>query len=155
VNVVNAARALLLVCVASSAAWAVSRTLGKRFALPLDFGLELAHGKRLFGSHKTWRGLVGGVLAGALAAPLLGLGMALGASFAALALIGDALSSAIKRRLGVPPGVEVFGLDQLPEALLPLIVLARPLGIGVIEIAAVALAFTVLDLCVMPLRHRR
>ena len=52
-NVVNAARALLLACVASSAAWAVSRTLGKR----LDFGLELADDKRLFGSHKTWRGI--------------------------------------------------------------------------------------------------
>ena len=56
-NVVNAARALLLVCVASSAAWAVSPTLGKRFALPLDFGLELADDERLFGSHKTWRGI--------------------------------------------------------------------------------------------------
>jgi hypothetical protein len=73
-NVLNAARALWLVCVTSSAAWAVRRALGKRFALPLDFGLELADGKRLFGSDKTWRGLGVPEIAGAaLALTLLDL----------------------------------------------------------------------------------
>jgi CDP-2,3-bis-(O-geranylgeranyl)-sn-glycerol synthase len=153
-NVLNAATALLLVCVASSAAWAVSRALGKRFAAPLDFGLELADGKRLFGSHKTWRGLAGGTLACALVAPLVGLGAATGAAFGALALLGDALSSAVKRRLALPPGVETLGLDQLPEALLPLMVFAAPLGLGAIDVAVVALVFMVLDILVKPLRHR-
>jgi CDP-2,3-bis-(O-geranylgeranyl)-sn-glycerol synthase len=154
-NVLYAGRALLLVCVTSSAAWAVSRALGQRLAWPLDFGLELADGKRLFGSHKTWRGLAAGTLACALVAPLVGLGAGSGAVFGALALLGDALSSAVKRRLSLRPGVEIIGLDQLPEALLPLTVFAGPLGIGAIEIAAVALAFMLLDLLVMPLRHRR
>jgi hypothetical protein len=93
---------------ASSAAWAVSRELGKRLAAPLDFGLELADGKRLFGSHKTWRGLAGGILACALVAPLVGLGAATGAASGALALLDDALSSAVKRRLALPPGVEAL-----------------------------------------------
>jgi CDP-2,3-bis-(O-geranylgeranyl)-sn-glycerol synthase len=150
----NAARALLLVCVASSAAWAASRALGRRLATPLDFGLELADGRRLLGSNKTWRGLAAGVLACALAAPFLELDVGTGAGFGAAALLGDALSSAAKRRLALPPGAEVLGLDQLPEALLPLVLFSRALGIGAVEIAAVALLFTILDVLVAPLRHR-
>jgi CDP-2,3-bis-(O-geranylgeranyl)-sn-glycerol synthase len=151
----NAARALLLVCVASSAAWAASRTLGRLLAAPLDFGLELADGRRLLGSHKTWRGLAAGVLACALAAPFLELDVAIGAGFGAAALVGDALSSAVKRRLALRPGAEVLGLDQLPEALLPLVLFSRALGIGAVEIAAVALLFTILDVLAAPLRHCR
>jgi hypothetical protein len=154
-DIANAARALLLVCIASSAAWAASRALGGRFAAPLDFGLELADGTRLLGSNKTWRGLAAGVLACALVAPFVELDVAIGAGFGATALLGDALSSAIKRRLALRPGAEVLGLDQLPEALLPLILFAPALGIGASEIAAAALLFTILDVLVTPLRHRR
>ena len=150
----NASRALLLVCVASSAAWAVSRVLGPRLAARLDFGMVLPDGKPLFGSHKTWRGLAAGTLACAIVAPLVGLGLATGAGFGAAALLGDAASSAVKRRLALRPGAEVPGLDQLPEALLPLVLFAQALGIGVIEIAVVTLVFTTLDMLVAPLRHR-
>jgi CDP-2,3-bis-(O-geranylgeranyl)-sn-glycerol synthase len=151
----NAARALLLVCIASSAAWAVSHVLGRHFSAPLDFGLELPDGRRLLGSHKTWRGLAAGVLACALASPFLELDVATGAGFGAAALLGDAISSAIKRRLALRPGAEVPGLDQLPEALLPLALFSRTLGIGAVEITAIALLFTLLDILVAPLRRRR
>jgi CDP-2,3-bis-(O-geranylgeranyl)-sn-glycerol synthase len=117
----SAASALLLVCIASSAAWAASRALGPRLDAPLDFGLALPDGQRLFGDHKTWRGLAAGVLACALAATLLGFPMTTGAGFGAAALAGDALSSALKRRLALRPGTDVIGIDQLPEALLPLL----------------------------------
>src|SRR5437870_12474599 len=33
---------------------------------PIDFGRTLRDGQRLFGDGKTWRGLVGGTLSGAL-----------------------------------------------------------------------------------------
>jgi CDP-2,3-bis-(O-geranylgeranyl)-sn-glycerol synthase len=150
-----AARALLLVCTPSSAAWAASLILRRRLAAPLDFGRKLPDGKPLFGSHKTWRGVAAGILACALAAPLLKLEVATGAGFGAAALLGDALSSAIKRRLALEPGAEVLGLDQLPEALLPLVLFAGPLRIGPVEIAAVALAFTGLDVVAAPLRRRK
>ena len=153
-NVLNASRALLLVCVASSAAWAVSRVLGPRLAARLDFGVVLPDGKPLLGSHKTWRGLAAGTLACAVVAPLVGLDIATGAGFGAAALLGDALSSAVKRRLAMRPGAEVPGLDQLPEALLPLVLFAQPLGIDAIAIAVVAIVFTALDMLVAPLRHR-
>jgi hypothetical protein len=48
----------------------------------------------------------------------------------------------------------VQGLDQLPDALLPLIVFVRRLDIGAIEITGAALAFMLLDLLVMPFRQR-
>lgn len=153
-DVLNAARALLLVCVASSAAWAVSRALGHRLATRLDFGFVLPDGEPLLGSHKTWRGLAAGTLACAVVAPLVGLGFATGAAFGAAALLGDAVSSAVKRRLALRPGAEVLGLDQLPEALLPLVLLARPLDIGTLEVIVVAIVFTTLDVLATPLRHR-
>ncbi|HEY9183633.1 MAG TPA: CDP-archaeol synthase [Gammaproteobacteria bacterium] len=152
-DIESAARALLLVCLASSTAWAASFVLGRHFAAPLDFGLELPDGKRLFGSHKTWRGFAAGMFACALAAPFVGLEVVTGAAFGAAALAGDALSSAIKRRLALEPGSEVPGLDQLPEALVPLVLLAEPLELGIVEITVVALAFVALDLLATPLRH--
>ena len=154
-DIENAVRALLLVCASSSAAWAVSVALGRRFAAPLDFGLVLPDGHRLFGSHKTWRGVAAGIFVCALVAPLVGLEIAVGAGFGAAALLGDALSSAFKRRLALEPGAELPGLDQLPEALLPLALFAEPLGLGVVETVVVALAFVILDLLATPLRRGR
>ena len=153
-DVAGAARALFLVCLASAAAWAASVILRRRLGAPLDLGLELPDGRPLFGSHKTWRGVAAAILACALAAPFLQLEVATAAGFGAAAMLGDALSSAIKRRLALEPGAEVLGLDQLPEALLPLVLFAEPLRIGAVEIAVVALAFVGLDLLAAPLRRR-
>jgi CDP-archaeol synthase len=139
---------LLLLILANSAAWAAGRLLGRRWALPLDLGCTLWDGRRLFGNHKTWRGLIAGVALCASAAHLLGLPWSAGAGFGAMSLLGDALSSAIKRRLALTPGSNVPGLDQLPEALLPLIVYARPLQLGAVQVALVALIFTALNLLV-------
>ena len=76
----------------------------------------------------------------------------LGARFGALSMLADSLSSAWKRHRGYEPGRETFGLDQLPEALLPLIVLRMPLGLGWVQIALVAAVFAVLDIVCTRLR---
>lgn len=152
-DVLNSSRALLLVVLANSAPWAVGCALRARWAAPLDFGCVLRDGERLFGSHKTWRGLVAGVLACALAAQLSGVTWTIGAGFGAASLLGDAASSAIKRRLQFPPGTEVPGLDQIPEALLPSAIFAPLLGLGVIDVAAVVASFVLLDVLVTRLRH--
>jgi CDP-2,3-bis-(O-geranylgeranyl)-sn-glycerol synthase len=93
------------------------------------------------------------VLASALGGQLSGLTWMVGAGFGAASLLGDAISSGVKRRLQLPPGTEVPGLDQLPEALLPLVIFAPALGLGVAEVAAVAAAFLALDLLVARFRH--
>jgi hypothetical protein len=149
----SAARALLLIIVANLLPWAASKALPQAWTFPLDCGLRFRDGSRLFGDHKTWKGLLAGSLGCGFAAVLMGLGFTVGAGFGALSLFGDALSSAAKRRLALAPGAEVPGLDQLPEALLPSIVLAGALGLGAAEILAAALAFLMLDLIMTRLRH--
>jgi len=145
--------ALLLVIVANVAPWAVGRWLKGRWAAPLDGGTTLSNGTRVIGGHKTWRGLIAGALACGLTASLLGYTFMLGMAFGALSLTADVASSFMKRRFRWAPGAEIPGLDQLPEALLPLIVLSGPLGIGLLGSVGVGMVFLMLDLAVMRLRH--
>ena len=149
----SAGRALLLVVAANVLPWAAARAFPHRWTAPLDCGLRFPDGKRLLGDHKTWKGLLAGVVGCGLIAALTGPGFEVGAAFGGLSLAGDALSSLVKRRLALAPGTEVPGLDQLPEALLPSTVLAGALGLGPEEIIAAALAFLVLDLLVTRVRH--
>lgn len=145
--------AFLLVVTANVAPWASGRLFRRHWAWPLDCGLQLADGTRLLGDHKTWRGVVAGELGCALVAPLLGYSWSLGLAFASLSLAADSASSLVKRRLRLAPGAEVVALDQLPEALLPLLVLATPLGISLIQALSLALLFLALDMASAPLRH--
>jgi CDP-diglyceride synthetase len=147
-------RAMLLLGIANVMPWALAWLCRGRCAAPLDLGLRLADGARLLGDHKTWRGLAGSVVACALVASALRLDWRIGAAFGVISLSGDAIASCLKRRVALPPGSEVAGLDQLPEALLPLIVLAGPLRLGALQVIVVAGSFTVLDLLFTRLRHR-
>lgn len=106
--------------------------LVRHWDTPMDFGKSF-QGKRIFGTNKTWRGLIFGVLAGILiclaqfyvgdqlhlsfldtrpeydqAQPII-LGLLLGLG----ALLGDAIESFFKRRSGVKAGETWFPFDQL------------------------------------------
>src|SRR6185503_12952754 len=131
---------------ANSAAWLAGRLHSQRSPAPLDFGLTAWDGQRLLGGHKSWRGFVSGVAACAMVGWLCGLGWWAGTAFGALSLLGDAFSSAVKRRLRRPPGSDVPLLDQLPEALLPLLSLWSWLAISWPEAAVVIGLFVLLDL---------
>ncbi|MDO8266055.1 MAG: CDP-archaeol synthase [Candidatus Saccharibacteria bacterium] len=105
----------------------------KRFNQPLDFG-KTFRGKRIFGSHKTIRGILAGTLMGLLVVVvqiilssmfewpesvsrqvdysqpvvmLMGLFMGFGA------MAGDAIKSFFKRQIGVEPGHSWVPFDQL------------------------------------------
>jgi CDP-2,3-bis-(O-geranylgeranyl)-sn-glycerol synthase len=99
-------------------------------AVPMDGGRSMG-GSRVLGDHKTWRGILSGVVAGTLvyagqralydagflrnlalldyAATTLAVGalMGLGAG------LGDAAKSFVKRRVGIEPGASWIGFDQL------------------------------------------
>jgi CDP-2,3-bis-(O-geranylgeranyl)-sn-glycerol synthase len=97
---------------------------------PMDFGKTLRDGERLLGNGKTWRGLIGGTLSGALLGLLLTLpfvlldpasswsfGAPLDAFLASAllafgALMGDLVGAFIKRRTHKPRGAKAPGLDQ-------------------------------------------
>jgi CDP-2,3-bis-(O-geranylgeranyl)-sn-glycerol synthase len=114
--------------VANMAPVFLARFLGE--GRPVDGGASW-RGKRLFGDHKTWQGLIGGTLAGLIcyllqrrlygvplfqsislidyehAPAVIGLLMGSGA------LIGDLVKSFFKRRLDIDPGKAWFPFDQI------------------------------------------
>lgn len=153
-GMIDELQALALLIAANAIPVLVAKLMRDRGSFPLDFGYVMRDGERLFGSHKTWRGLLSGTLGCALLAEWLGLPAWLGAAFALLSLLADAWSSFAKRRLHLKPGTDVLGLDQLGEALLPLLVFAQPLSLGPWEIVAITVVFVLLDTVTAPLRHR-
>src|SRR5438309_8446982 len=86
------------------------KLLGSRFSVPLDGHLRFVDGRPFFGTSKTIRGVVLGVLAPAAGAPLVGLGPEIGALVGSLAMAGDLFSSFMKRRLNLPPSSRASGL---------------------------------------------
>jgi hypothetical protein len=133
---------LVLLALANGVPLAAKKLLGDRLGWPLDGNCTFVDGRPLFGPSKTLRGVVLAILAAAAAAPLLGLDWTIGARAGALAMLGDLASSFTKRRLGRPPSSRATGLDQIPEALFPLVGCRIPLGLGAVDIGlGVALFF--------------
>jgi CDP-2,3-bis-(O-geranylgeranyl)-sn-glycerol synthase len=139
-------RVLLLLGVANGAPVFAKKFLNDSFDAPLDAGIRLADGQPLFGASKTIRGVTVSVVLTALAAMLLGLDWDTGAVFAAASLAGDLLSSFLKRRRGLELHAQAFGLDQIPEALIPLLLLRTTLGLSAMDIAVTVVAFIILEL---------
>lgn len=139
---------LILLIAANGAPILLAWSLGQRWNWPLDGGLVLGDGRRLLGESATLRGLVVAVLATAVLADLLGLGAGTGALIGLLAMVGDALSSFVKRRLALEPGDKATGLDQIPESLLPLMAVAAPFNLGWLDLALLVAAFTLFDMAV-------
>ncbi len=131
-----------------------SRLLGKRFSMALDLGLSLPDGRRLLGESKTWRGLILATLAAALVAPAVGLSLMQGAAFGLASLLGDAMTSFLKRRLAMPPHAHAPVLDQTLEVILPLWWLHEPLGIGLHDGLAVWALFLGCHIILSPLLYR-
>jgi CDP-2,3-bis-(O-geranylgeranyl)-sn-glycerol synthase len=84
----------------------------------------------------------------------IGLGFWVGLSVGIFAMLGDLLSSFIKRRLALPPGSMTLGLDQIPESLLPLLVCKPLLGLSWAQVLWVTLAFAAADLLISRLMSR-
>ena len=137
---------LLLLGVANGAPIVARNFLDARWSVPLDAGLQFVDGRPLLGSSKTVRGLVVAVVCTAGMAALLGWPLWVGAQIGLLAMVGDALSSFTKRRLNIAPSGKATGIDQIPEALLPLLAVRETFALTWPEIAALTLAFFVLEI---------
>jgi hypothetical protein len=147
-------RTLLLLGIANGTPVLAKKLLKDRFAAPLDAGMKLGDGQPLFGASKTARGLVVSIAATTLAAGLLGLDWSTGAIFAAASMGGDLMSSFIKRRLGLALHAQALGLDQIPEALLPMLLLPTTLHLSAADIAVTVAAFVILELALSWLLFR-
>jgi hypothetical protein len=137
---------LLLLGVANGTPIIAKKLLKDRFAAPLDAGMRFPDGYPIFGKSKTLRGLLIAIACTALVASLVGLSWTTGAVLGAASMAGDLLSSFIKRRLGLPPHAQAFGLDQIPEALLPVLLLRAQLGLSVGDIALLVVAFVAVEI---------
>ena len=102
----------------------------KFLAVPIDKN-KIWKGKEIFGSHKTWRGLIFATLCGGfvyliqyylaykypsfnnLPFDYFQAPMYFGFLFAASAIIGDLIKSFVKRRFNIKPGKSWFPFDQI------------------------------------------
>ena len=140
------AASLLLLLVVNGAPILARWLLGARESFPIDAHRIAPDGKPWLGPSKTVRGLVAAILAGSICAPVLGYSAAVGAAVGLLAMGGDLLSSFIKRRLGIASSGKALGLDQIPEALLPLAALRSIFDLSWAAVLLEVVAFLVLEL---------
>lgn len=122
---------------------------------PLDLGRCLG-GKRLLGDHKTWRGLIFGVIAAGatsglqhLMAPIYdsgGRALMAGLILGLGALLGDAVKSFVKRRVGVPSGQSWFPFDQIDYIVGGLLAIAWLVPLSLPLVSAVVLVYFCLHL---------
>lgn len=147
-------RLLLLITAANTAPILAKRFLGNRWARPIDGGLRFIDGRPWLGPSKTWRGLLAATLLAAACAPVLGFDFGTGALAGFCSMAGDALSSFAKRRLGIPSSGQAFGIDQVPETLLPLLVLRTGLDLSWSVVGGVTLAFLLLETPAAWVSHR-
>lgn len=109
----------------------VAQKLFPKYNLPIDFGKTWRH-QEIFGSHKTYRGLVSGIITGMLIfyiqQNLFGLSSFIrslslfdyqatnplfGAWIGFCALLGDLIKSFFKRRLKIKPGKPWIPFDEI------------------------------------------
>ncbi len=140
------ARLLFLTVVANAAPVLGQVVLKNRLAHPLDCGWKFMDGRPLLGSSKTFRGCILAVVTSIVSAPVVGLSARTGAVIALSAMLGDSLTSFVKRRMGREPGSPAVGLDQVPESLLPLLVVQRTYDLSLAGILGTVATFLILDL---------
>jgi len=137
---------LFLVLIANGAPILGTVVFRSSFDHPLDNRRTFGDGRPLFGESKSWRGIVLALLLTPLASILLGLGWLLGSVVAVFAMLGDLFSSFIKRRIGMPSSSMALGLDQVPEALFPLLAAHLLVDMTMQQTGLLVLLFFVLEL---------
>jgi CDP-archaeol synthase len=134
---------LILLMLANGSPIVAKRIFGDTCARPLDANIEFLDGRPLLGASKTIRGIVVAIVITSAGAPLVGLAPEIGLLVATMAMLGDLVSSFVKRRLGWPASSQAIGLDQIPEALFPLLACRGALSLALLDIIAATAIFFV------------
>lgn len=152
-TLVQVLEVLVLLAAANGGPVLATRLLGSRWAQPLDGGRLAWDGRPLLGRSKTVRGIIVAMLATSVAAALMGLGWQLGVLFGAASMAGDLFSSFLKRRLGIQSSGQAVGLDQIPEALFPLLACYRALGLDALGVLVLVALFALAQILVSPVMY--
>lgn len=145
---------VFLLLVANGTPVLVKRVLGQRFSFPLDGGVKIYDGQRLFGPSKTVRGVLLSILVTSASAPIIGLDSEIGAIVGTASMAGDVFSSFLKRRLRLPPSSKVTGLDQIPESLFPLLSCRWMLTLTITDVVAGVAIFFLGEIILSKLLYR-
>jgi CDP-2,3-bis-(O-geranylgeranyl)-sn-glycerol synthase len=98
------------------------------------------------GPSKTWRGYLFSIPLTIACAWIEGLDTTTGLLFSLAGMLGDSLTSFMKRRFGLASGGHAPGLDQVLESLLPLLVVQQRFDLALPGIFGVVMSFIILDL---------
>ena len=134
---------LILLMLANGTPVVAKKMVGRHYSYPLDANLTFADGRPVLGRSKTIRGVVLAVLVTTAGASLIGLGWKTGLLVGSFAMAGDLFSSFCKRRLGLPSSSRASGLDQIPEALLPLLACRNLLALTAADILVCVVMFVI------------
>jgi CDP-2,3-bis-(O-geranylgeranyl)-sn-glycerol synthase len=146
--------ATALLITANGAPVLIKKMLGQHWAWPVDNGLKLSDGQRLFGKTKTWRGLCSAIFFTTIVAILIKIEPLTGVLFGMSAMAGDLLTSFIKRRMIRIESSRARGLDTVPESLLPIILLKEPLALSFADIVLIVAFFFLIEEWVSPILYR-
>jgi CDP-2,3-bis-(O-geranylgeranyl)-sn-glycerol synthase len=137
---------LFLIIVANGAPIIGRWLVNGRWATPLDGGAVFIDGLPLLGTSKTFRGVMCAMVATPLIAMGIGLSWDIGLMVSLLAMMGDCLSSFVKRRFNRPSSSMALGLDQIPESLLPLLGVREQFSLTWEGIVATVAGFFIVEL---------
>ena len=124
---------IFMLLIVNGAPILAARSMGSRFARPIDAGRLGSDGRRLLGQAKTWRGVVASLFMAAVIGVMIGWALLVSIGFSISAMIGDCLASWLKRRKGLQPSEQAVGLDHIPEAFFPVLFL---LMLGLVSVTA-------------------
>jgi CDP-2,3-bis-(O-geranylgeranyl)-sn-glycerol synthase len=108
--------------------------------IPIDNNLTY-QGKPIFGTHKTWLGLISGSLTGLLTAILIypyfdiSYPVILGFFMGFSSIVGDMVKSFFKRRMDIKPGQPWIPFDQIDYMLANIIIFSAPLALNLFDIS--------------------
>lgn len=139
---------LLLIIVANASPIIARKLLANKCQSSIDRGIKFFDGHPVFGTSKTWRGIIAAIIITSISGFLLGHSIETGATIAILAMTGDLISSFIKRRLGMPSSSMAPLLDQIPESLLPAIFMMDSFGLNIQRIGILVTLFIIFELTV-------
>lgn len=139
-------KVLLLIVIANGAPILARNLFRTHFDDPVDLGLHFFDKRRLFGPTKTMRGIFMAVMITPVAAHYMDINWFSGFLVGLYAMSGDLFSSFVKRRKGFEPSEMAFGLDQVPEALFPLLALMTYFKFSLVEVLVMVGLFAIIEL---------
>ncbi|MER2512995.1 MAG: CDP-archaeol synthase [Nitrosomonas ureae] len=120
--------------------------LNNQWNAAVDFGAKMADGNPVLGASKTWRGILATLLVLPGVALIFGYTAEVGILIAIGTISGDLFSSFVKRRLGMVPSSKAPLLDQIPESLIPALMMMHIFDLSLSGILFLVFAFTVIDM---------